>query len=60
VRDWFRGLAKEAGARKPEALADQLLLLMDGSFAAVRMFGRDNPAARVAEAAAALIEAQSS
>jgi AcrR family transcriptional regulator len=58
VRDWFRDLAKEAGARKPEALADQLLLLMDGSFAAVRMFGRDNPAARVAAAAAELIEAQ--
>jgi len=58
VRDRLRELAGQAGARKPEELADQLLLLMDGSFAAVRMFGTDNPGANVREAAQALIDAQ--
>jgi AcrR family transcriptional regulator len=58
VRDRLRDLAGQAGARQPDELADQLLLLMDGSFAAVRMFGPDNPGANVLEAARALIEAQ--
>jgi AcrR family transcriptional regulator len=58
VRARFRELAKQAGARSPEALADQLLLLMDGAFMAVRMFGVRNPAAGVTQAAEALIEAQ--
>lgn len=58
VRGRFRDLAQAAGAQRPEALADQLLLLMDGSFAAVRMFGPDNPGANVGEAAVALIDAQ--
>jgi hypothetical protein len=58
VRARFRELAKQAGARQPERLADQLFLLMDGAFMAVRMFGTDNPAARVSQAAEGLIEAQ--
>lgn len=58
VRDHFRELAVAAGARKPEELADQLLLLMDGSFAAVRMFGIPNPAVNVVVAAQVLIDAQ--
>jgi AcrR family transcriptional regulator len=58
VRDRFRDLARQAGARKPAILADQLLLLMDGAFAAVRMFGPTNPGANVAQAATALIDAQ--
>jgi AcrR family transcriptional regulator len=51
----LRGLAEEAGARDPDALAEMLLLLMDGAFVARRMFGLSNPAARVAQAAAVLI-----
>ena len=58
VRARFRELAKQAGARKPDVLADQLFLLMDGAFMAARMFGPDNPAARVAQAAEALVDAQ--
>ncbi|MCA9904022.1 MAG: TetR/AcrR family transcriptional regulator [Anaerolineae bacterium] len=58
VRARFYDLAREAGAHTPDVLADQLLLLMDGAFMAVRMFGVRNPAAHVAEAAAALIDAQ--
>ena len=56
VRTRFRQLAKEAGAPKPEALADQLFLLMDGAYMASRMFGAKNPAAQVAEAARILID----
>lgn len=57
VRSRFRQLASQAGARTPDILADQLLLLMDGAFMAVRMFGVNNPAAHVAKAAEALIAA---
>jgi AcrR family transcriptional regulator len=57
VRRRFRKLAKEAGTRKPDLLADQLFLLMDGAYMASRMFGPDNPAAHVASAARALIDA---
>jgi AcrR family transcriptional regulator len=57
VRARFRDLARQAGARRPGALAEHLILLMDGAFMAVRVSGANNPAARVAEAADALIEA---
>lgn len=56
VRARFRQLAKEAGAKKPDILADQLFLLMDGAYMASRMFGPNNPAAHVAEAAQVLID----
>lgn len=57
VRERFRQLAGEAGARQPEILADQLFLLMDGAYMAARMFGPENPAAHVAGAAQVLIDA---
>lgn len=56
VRARFRQLAKEAGARKPDMLADQLFLLMDGAYMASRMFGTKNPASHLAEAARILID----
>jgi len=56
VRTRFRQLAKEAGAKKPETLADQLFLLMDGAYMASRMFGTKNPATHVAEAARVLVD----
>ncbi|MDL1944000.1 TetR/AcrR family transcriptional regulator [Chloroflexi bacterium CFX2] len=55
VRARFRQLAREAGAKNPAALADQLFLLMDGAYMASRMFGAENPAAHLAEAARILI-----
>ncbi len=58
VRARFRDLAQQAGMRQPEALADPLFLLMDGAFMAVRVFGANNPASGVADAAQALIDAQ--
>lgn len=57
VRARFRELAAQAGAATPELLADHLLLLMDGAFMAVRMYGEHNPAVYVSEAAAQLIAA---
>jgi AcrR family transcriptional regulator len=56
VRARFRQLAKAAGAKKPDVLADQLFLLMDGAYMASRMFGTKNPAAHLAEAAQTLID----
>ena len=56
VRTRFRQLAEEAGAARPETLADQLFLLMDGAYMASRMFGAKNPAAHVAEAARVLVD----
>ena len=58
VRAKFRQLAKEAGARKPDVLADQLFLLMDGAYMASRMFGTRNPASHLASAVKTLIDAQ--
>jgi len=57
VRTRFRELAVGAGAKKPEVLADQLVLLMDGAYMARRMFGTQNPAVHLTEAARALVDA---
>ena len=54
----FRDLAERAKLRAPAALANQLLLLMDGAWVASRMFGAANPASEVAAASQALIAAQ--
>lgn len=53
----FRQLASEAGVKNPAALANQLFLLMDGAYMAARMFGENNPAKHLAQAARSLIEA---
>ena len=57
VRTRLRDLATAAGAPEPTELADGLLLLMDGAFAAARMYGPSSPAAQVATAARTLIDA---
>ncbi|MGZ4643997.1 MAG: TetR/AcrR family transcriptional regulator [Blastococcus sp.] len=56
VRDWFRDLATGAGARDPERLADQLLLVLNGAFATAAVLGPDS-AARECEALAAQLVA---
>jgi AcrR family transcriptional regulator len=56
VRARLRGLAAAAGAKNPAALADALLLLMDGAFAAARMYRRASPARAVADTARVLID----
>jgi AcrR family transcriptional regulator len=50
-------IAREAGLREPEVLAQQLLLLMDGAWVAARMFGPANHAIAAEEAARALVVA---
>jgi len=57
VRARLRALAAEAGAINPGALADGLLLVMDGAFAAARMYRRSSPASTVADTARVLIDA---
>ena len=56
VRERFRKLAKEAGAKKPDILADQLFLLMDGAYMASRMYGAKNPAAHLVQAVEVLLD----
>jgi len=50
-------LARAAGLRDPATLATELLLLMDGAWAAARIFGPRSHARSVAPAAQALISA---
>jgi len=57
VLDRLRELARDAGATEPQRLARELLLVMDGAWAAARMFGPDSPAATAPQAAAALLNA---
>lgn len=58
VRTRLRQLARDAGADDPDSLGDALLLVMDGAFAAARMYRRASPARHVVAAAQALIDAQ--
>lgn len=57
VRTRFARLTREARVRDPDALADELLMLMDGAWVAARMFRRRSPAAHLLSAARALIDA---
>ena len=57
VRARLGRLAADARATDPAALADALLLLMDGAFAAARMYRRSSPAKTVADTARVLIDA---
>ncbi|HKW53620.1 MAG TPA: TetR/AcrR family transcriptional regulator [Stellaceae bacterium] len=54
----LRDLAAAAGARRPAALADQLVLLFEGAYTTAQTFGADGPAKVVAEAADALVAAR--
>jgi AcrR family transcriptional regulator len=58
VRARFRDLGAQAGAQQPDVLADQLLLLMDGTFLQVRMRATIQSTNQVAQAAMTLIDAQ--
>jgi AcrR family transcriptional regulator len=57
VRKRFQKLAEFAGAKDPEELANQLVLLMDGAYMAARVYGANNPGSSVGNAAKSLIEA---
>lgn len=56
-RAWIAGLAEEAGAADPQALADDLILLMDGALApGVVAAGDAGPAQRAAAQARRLVK----
>ena len=57
LRARLETLARGAGAREPETLADGLLLLFEGSYASSQTFGPGGPAGRVDRIAASLIDA---
>lgn len=57
VRSWVRGLAEEAGAGDPDALARALTLLLDGGLASGSVDGRLDAPAVAREAAEALVRA---
>ncbi len=58
LRTRLRGLAAAIGVRDPAALADQIFLLIEGAYASGQMMGSDGPAASIAAAADALVDAQ--
>lgn len=58
LRDRLEALARGAGARDPVALADGLVLLLEGAYASSQTFGPDGPARSAPQAAAALLAAQ--
>jgi AcrR family transcriptional regulator len=57
IRSYFRGLAKEAGAVQPMALAEQLYLLFEGALTASQLHGEPWPADCARQAAAHLVAA---
>lgn len=57
LRERLRGMAREMGAARPEALGDGLLLLMEGMFATGQLFGAEGPAGSITAIAATLIDA---
>lgn len=54
--DYITGLAREAGAKHPQALAAQLFLLMEGETVAAPVLGKKKAVANAKQAARALIE----
>lgn len=58
VHTRFREIGTQAGAQQPDLLADQLLLLMNGTLMQGRMRGSPYSAHAVVQAAKALVDAQ--
>jgi hypothetical protein len=50
-------MAAEMGAASPDALGDGLLLLIEGTYASVHIFGTEGPARSLVENARRLIQA---
>jgi len=57
VNDRLRAMAAAAGARDPQALADQLQIVIDGAYVAGQSRGADGPAQALATAGRVLIAA---
>jgi AcrR family transcriptional regulator len=58
LRERFADLSRQAGARDPEQLADQLLLISNGALASAPLFGETSPAVQLNTIAAHLINLQ--
>jgi hypothetical protein len=58
LRDRLAHLSQQAGARDPEQLADQLLLVSNGALASAPLFGVASPAIQLKTIAAHLIDLQ--
>lgn len=58
LRAGLLDLASRLGAREPEVLADQLMLLMEGAYASAQTLGDSGPVPRLQAAAEALVAAQ--
>ncbi len=57
LRARLQAMAREMGAEAPDALADALLLLIEGTFVTGQMFDAGGPAASLSATAARLIDA---
>lgn len=57
VRDRLRAVAGELGGPDPDALTDQLLLVMEGVYATIPAFGTAGPAARARTVAELILSA---
>ena len=58
LRDRLAELSRQAGARDPEQLADQLLLVVNGALASASYVGEASPAHQLTTIAAHLIDRQ--
>ena len=58
LRDRLARLSRQAGARDPEQLADQLLLIINGALASSPLFGEASPSHQLRTIAAHLIDLQ--
>jgi AcrR family transcriptional regulator len=58
IREQFVSLARDAGADDPVALADELVLIVDGMYSNGAVLGADGPASRGVAAAAERIAAR--
>ena len=58
LRARLRGLAAAIGVRDPAALADHVFLLIEGAYSSGQTMGSDGPAAAIAAATDALVDAQ--
>ncbi len=58
LRDRLAQISRQAGARDPEQLADQLLLVVNGALASASLFGDASPAHQLKTIAAHLIDLQ--
>jgi AcrR family transcriptional regulator len=58
LRERLAQLSQAAGARDPEQLADQLLLVCNGALASAPLFGASSPAAQLTTIATHLIDLQ--